>query len=549
MSQRRDRPWRQVERAGALMTSTRMPRVLVADPVAEDGIEILNQSTEVDVRTGLKPDELAAIIGDYDALVVRSETKVTAAIFDAGHRLQVVGRAGVGVDNIDLDAATQHGVVVVNAPTGNTTSAAELAVALMLALARHIPAADASLKGGQWQRSRFVGIELRGKTLGIIGLGQVGSEVARRARSFEMRLLAFDPFVPEDRARALGVEVCSLETLLESSDFVTVHTTLTPGTRGLIGPEELQLVKPTVRLINTARGGIIDEESLAAALREGRVAGAAVDVFTEEPATANPLIQAPNLVTTPHLGASTAEAQERVAVDVAEQIAAVLRGEPAQYAVNAPMPEPEAFSVIGPYIDAAAVVASVATQLSAGQLAEIEVVYNGEIALHDTSLIRAGVIRGLLQPISEEHVTAVNANLVAERRGLRIVERRDPEATEDAPNQVTVRILTRDGNTEVAGTVIHGEPRISIIDGLRVDVSPRDGVLLLLDNEDRPGRIGAVGQMLGEFDINISSMTVGRRSARGRALMVLGLDEAPTSEQVRKIDAIPDVFRARLVRL
>jgi D-3-phosphoglycerate dehydrogenase / 2-oxoglutarate reductase len=531
------------------MTTTRMPRVLVADPVAEDGIDILNQSTEVDVHTGLKPDELAAIIGDYDALVVRSETKVTAAILDAGHRLQVVGRAGVGVDNIDLDAATQHGVVVVNAPTGNTTSAAELAVALMLALARHIPAADASLKAGQWQRSRFVGIELRGKTLGIIGLGQVGSEVARRARAFEMRLLAFDPFVPEDRARALGVELCTLEALLQGSDFVTVHTTLTPGTRGLIGPEELQLVKPSVRLINTARGGIIDEEALAEALREGRVAGAAVDVFTEEPATANPLIQAPNLVTTPHLGASTAEAQERVAVDVAEQITAVLRGEPAQYAVNAPMPEPEAFSVIGPYIDAAAIVASVATQLSAGQLSEIEVVYNGEIALHDTSLIRAGVIRGLLQPISEEHVTAVNANLVAERRGLRIVERRDPEATEDAPNQVTVRVLTRDGNTEVAGTVIHGEPRISVIDGLRVDVSPREGVLLLLDNEDRPGRIGAVGQLLGEFDINISSMTVGRRSARGRALMVLGLDEAPTPEQLRKIDAIPDVFRARLVRL
>jgi D-3-phosphoglycerate dehydrogenase len=419
----------------------------------------------------------------------------------------------------------------------------------MLALARNIPAADASLKDGQWQRSRFVGVELRGKTLGIVGLGQVGSEVARRARSFEMRLIAYDPFVPEERARALGVELSSLEDLLRAADFLTVHTTLTAGTRGLIGTEELALVKPTIRLINTARGGVIDEVALAAALADGRVAGAAIDVFTQEPATENPLIKAPNLVTTPHLGASTAEAQERVAVDVAEQIAAVLRGEPAQYAVNAPMPAPETFSIIGPYIEAAAVVASVATQLSSGQLSEIEVTYNGEIALHDTSLIRAGVIRGLLSPISEEHVTVVNANIVAERRGLRIVERRDPDTAEAAPNQVTVRILTRAGATEVAGTVIHGEPRIGIIDGLRVDISPRDRFLLLLDNEDRPGRIGAVGQLLGEFDINVSSMTVGRQSARGRALMVLGLDEAPSPDQLRKIGDIPDVFRARLVRL
>jgi D-3-phosphoglycerate dehydrogenase len=524
-------------------------KILVADPIAEDGVELLSRSGDVDVRTGLKPEQLASIIGSYDALVVRSETKVTQAIFEAGTRLQVVGRAGVGVDNIDLDAATHHGVVVVNAPTGNTTSAAELAVALMLALARHIPAADASLKAGEWQRSKFVGVELRGKTLGIVGLGQVGSEVARRARGFEMRLLAHDPFVPEERARTLGVELCTLPELLGRSDFLTVHTTLTAGTRGLIGPDELKLVKPSIRLINTARGGIIDEQALAEALREGRVAGAAVDVFTQEPATDNPLIKAPNLVTTPHLGASTAEAQERVAVDVAVQIAAVLRGEPAQYAVNAPMPAPETFSVIGPYIDAAAVIASVATQLARGQLSEIEVIYNGEIAAHDTTLIRAGVIRGLLRPISDENVTVVNAHLAAQRRGLRIVERHDADPSEDAPNLVTVRVLTRAGATEVAGTVIHGEPRIVLIDGLRVDVSPRERFLLLCDNEDTPGKIGAVGRMMGDFDININSMTVGRRAVRGRALMVLGLDEAPTPEQLRQIEAIPDIYSARLVRL
>jgi D-3-phosphoglycerate dehydrogenase len=280
-------------------------RVLVTDPIAQDGIDILAKVADVEVATGLPPEELLRTIGEYEALVVRSETRVTEAVLTAGKRLKVVGRAGVGVDNIDLEAATQHGIIVVNAPTGNTISAAELAVALMLSLARNIPQADASLKGKQWQRSRFVGVELRGKTLGIIGLGQVGSEVARRARGFEMHLLGYDPFVPEERARSLGVELCSLEEVLAGSDFVTVHTTLTSGTRGLIGEEELRLVRPSVRLINTARGGIIDEEALATALREGRVAGAAVDVYTEEPAVGNPLLDAPNLVSTPHLGAST----------------------------------------------------------------------------------------------------------------------------------------------------------------------------------------------------------------------------------------------------
>jgi D-3-phosphoglycerate dehydrogenase / 2-oxoglutarate reductase len=524
-------------------------KVLVADPIAADGIEVLSRFAEVDVRTGLSAEELTAIIGGYDGLVVRSETKVTAAIFDAGLRLQVVGRAGVGVDNIDLDAATQHGVVVVNAPTGNTTSAAELAVALMLSLARNIPEADASLKAGKWQRSRFVGIELRGKTLGIIGLGQVGSEVARRARGFEMRLLAHDPFVPEERARSLAVELVPMEALLRESDFVTVHTTLTPGTRGLIGADEMRLLKPAVRLINTARGGIIDEVELAAALKDGRVAGAAVDVFTEEPAVGNALLDAPNLVSTPHLGASTAEAQERVAVDVAEQIGSVLRGEPARYAVNAPMPAPETFSLVGPYIEACAIIASIATQLSSGQLTEIEVVYNGELALHDTSLLRAGVIRGLLRPISEEHVTVVNANLVAERRGLKITEHKLPDVAESGRTEVTVRVLTQAAKTEVACTAEHGEPRIVMIDGMRVDFSPRERFLLLCDNEDRPGTIGAVGRMMGDFDINISSMVVGRRAVRGRALMVIGLDEAPTPAQLRKVEAIPDIYSARLVRL
>lgn len=525
------------------------PRVLVADPIAQDGIDLLSQAAQVDVRTGLGQEELIDVIAYYDALVVRSETKVTEAVIAAGRKLQVIGRAGVGVDNIDIDAATRHGVVVVNAPTGNTISAAEHAVALMLALARHIPQADASTKAGEWQRSRFVGIELRGKTLGIIGLGQVGSEVARRAHGLEMRLLGHDPFVPEERARALGIELRSLDDLLAESDFITIHTSLTAGTSGLIGEQELRSARPGIRFINAARGGIIDETALANALEEGRVAGAAIDVFSIEPPRDNPLLTAPRVILTPHLGASTTEAQERVAVDVAGQILSVLRGEPARYAVNAPLLPPEAFALVGPYIEAAALLASVAIQLAAGQLGDIEVDYNGEIALHDTTVLRAGVIRGLLRPISDENVTVVNANLVAERRGLRIVERKDPTPAESSMNRISVRLRTSSGYTEVAGTVERGETRISLIDGLHVDISPRDRYLLLCDNQDKPGMIGAVGRLMGDFDINISSMIVGRRAARGRAVMVLGLDEKPSTAQLRQVESIPDISRVRLVEL
>lgn len=525
------------------------PRVLVADPVAQDGIDLLANEAEVDVRTGLPPEELRAIIGKYDALVVRSETKVTAEIIAAGSRLQVIGRAGVGVDNIDIPAATERGVVVVNAPTGNTISAAEHTIGLMLALARHIPRADASLRAGEWKRSQFIGVEVRGKTLGVIGLGQIGSEVARRARGLEMRVIGHDPFLPEERARTLGVELVDLPKLLTDSDFITLHTTLTPGTRNLIGANEIAMMKPSVRLLNVARGGIIDEEALAAAAASGRIAGAAVDVFSKEPAQGNVLTTQERIIVTPHLGASTAEAQERVAVDVAAQILAVLRGEHAAYAVNAPMVAPETMSVVGPFIAVAEMAASLATQLSEGQLRAVEIDFDGEIALHDTTVLRASVIRGLLKPVSEGNITVVNANMVAEQRGLHIVERRDPDAEDGVASLLTVRVRTAMGETVVSGTVEHGLPHIVDLNGLRVDFTPSAGYLLLCNNTDRPGMIGAVGTKMGEFDINISSMKVGRRQARGRALMVLELDDEPSPEQVRAIAAIPGIDSAQLVRL
>lgn len=523
-------------------------RVLVADPISLDGIALLRQAAEVDVRTGASPDELISWIGDYDALVVRSETKVTAQIIEAGKRLQVIGRAGVGVDNIDIPAATRGGVLVVNAPTGNTVSAAEHAIGLMLALSRHIPQATASLRRHEWKRSQFVGVELRGKTLGVIGLGQVGSEVARRGRGLDMRVIAYDPFVPEERGRALGVELVEFEVLLADSDFISVHTTLTPGTSGLIGAKELHRMKKGVRLINTARGGIIEEEALLAAVNEGHVAGAAIDVFVKEPAPDTILGADERIIITPHLGASTAEAQERVAIDVAEQIVAVLKGEPARYAVNAPLIPPEALSFLRPFIDAAVMAASMATQLSEGQLDEIEIRYNGDLALHDTSVLRAGVIRGLLKPVSEENVTVVNADLVAEHRGLRVVEHKDPQSANGGGNLVTVRLSTSAGTTEIVATVEHGEPHVVEINGLRVDINPSDEYLLILDNQDIPGMIGQIGMLMKEFDINISSMKVGRRQARDRAVMVLGLDEAPTEEQIRRCESVPNIFSARLVR-
>ncbi|MFB3093956.1 MAG: phosphoglycerate dehydrogenase, partial [Dehalococcoidia bacterium] len=323
--------------------------VLVCDPIAEDGITLLKRfGAEVDVRTGLTADELRAAVDSYEALIVRSETHLTREVIEAAGKLQVIGRAGIGVDNIDVQAATEKGVVVVNAPTGNIISAAEHTIALILTLARHIPEANASLKGGRWERKRFLGLEVRGKTLGIIGLGQVGSEVARKARGLEMRVVAHDPFVPDERARSLGVELISLEELLRQSDFLTIHTTLTEGTRHLLGEDELRQMKPTARIINTARGGIVDEGALDAALKDGRLAGVALDVFETEPLTSHPLFENEKAVVTPHLGASTAEAQERVAVDVAEQIIAVLKGEPAQYAVNAPLISPETYTYLAP---------------------------------------------------------------------------------------------------------------------------------------------------------------------------------------------------------
>ena len=523
-------------------------RILVADPIAEEGIAALRAHAEVDVKTGLKKDELINIIGDYDAVVVRSETKITADVIEAGKKLQAIGRAGVGVDNIDVEAATKKGIVVVNAPTGNTISAAEHTLAMMLALARHIPQANTKLKGGEWRRQDFMGTELRNKTLGIVGLGNVGSEVARRAKSFDMRLIAYDPFASVEYARNLGVALVNLDELLKEADFITMHTPLNEKTKGLINTKQLAMVKPSVRIINCARGGVIDEEALFNAVENGQVAGAAVDVFTEEPAKNNILFKSDKILVTPHLAASTAEAQTGAALDVSEQVITVLNGKPARHAVNMPLISPETLAVIGPFLEVAKQIGRLVYQLGEGQMSSIVIKYEGEIANHDTAALKATIVGGLIETVSEERVNLVNANLIAQRRGLKITEQKDPTC-ENYGNLITLEVKTTAGMTTVAGTIMRGEPHILRVNRYWIDIVPRGGYLLLSDHRDRPGLIGEVGTILGNADINISSMLLSRLEPRGPALMVLELDEAVNETTLRKLQALPEVYTVKLVKL
>ncbi len=523
-------------------------KVLIADPVDKAGIEALQAHVEVDVKTGLRPEELKSIIGDYDALVVRSETQATAEIIEAGRKLQVIARAGVGLDNIDVGAATQRGIIVVNAPTSNTISAAEHAFALMLALARHIPQASARLKSGAWQRRDYIGTELKNKTLGIVGLGNVGSEIARRAQAFEMRLIGYDPFVSSDYADNLGVESVSLEQLLKESDFITLHLPLTSDTRDLIGVKELAKVKPTVRLINCARGGLINEKALFQAVEAGKVAGAAIDVFENEPVTDSILFTSDRIIVTPHLGASTIEAQAGVALDIAEQVICVLKGQPARYTVNAPQIPAEVLQVLAPFIKVASTLGSLARQLMEGQIKSIQVKYSGEIANFDTSAIKASVIGGLLEGMSQERVNLVNATFIAAQRGIKIVEQKEITC-ENYANLITLEVTTSAETTIVAGTILRNETHIVRVNNFWIDVVPTGGYFLFSDHRDRPGLIGTAGNITGRADINISFMQLARLQPRGQALMILALDEPLQAEQLQQVLAIPDVYTAKMVKL
>jgi D-3-phosphoglycerate dehydrogenase len=524
-------------------------KILITDDVPEEGIAPLRKEAQVDIKTTLKPEEIAAIIGDYDALIVRSQTKVTAAIIEAGRKLQVIARAGVGIDNVDVEAATRCGVVVVNAPTGNTVSAAEHTIALLLASARNIPQANASLKSGQWKRNEFMGTEVRGKTLGIIGLGNVGSEVARRAQAFEMKLVGIDPLVSVEYAKKLQVELVDLPRLLKESDFITLHLPLTAQTRNIIGAKELALCKPTARIINCARGGLIDEDALVKAIREKRLAGAAIDVFEKEPCTQSVLFGVNSIIVTPHLGASTTEAQVLATRDVAEQIVDVFRGQPARSAINVPYIPTETLAALAPYMKLANILCKLVYRLAEGQAQKIRIRYEGDIATYDTNPLKAAVVGGLLEGISEERVNIVNVNLIASKRGLSVVEEKETACVNYA-SLLSVSVTTTAGSWTVAGTIIQNEAHIVRVNDFWLDIVPTPGSYFLFsDHKDRPGLIGAVGKITGDADINISFMHLGRLKPRGQALLVLTLDEPLPEKQQQQILAIPDVYSVKLVSL
>ena len=533
------------EPPAALRTAT---RILVADPIADDGVSRLRAAGEVDVATGLEPGALRERIAEYDALVVRSETKVTAELIEAATRLRVVGRAGVGVDNIDLDAATRHGILVLNAPTGNTIAAAEQAVAMMLALVRNIPLADQALHAGRWERSKFMGMELRDKTLGVLGLGKIGFEVARIASSgLQMRVLAHDPLVTAERATQAGAELAEFETLLTESDVLTVHVPLNDATRGVIGAAELRRMRAGARLVNVARGGIIDETALADAIRDGHIAGAAIDVWTTEPPPADhPLLQLRQVVATPHLGASTREAQVNVAFDVADQIVEYLRGGSPRYAVNAPTMLPEELEVLRPYLELAQQMGSLAAQLSGGGLRRVVCSYAGELADLDTSIVTSHVLRGLFAHFTETRVNPVNAKVVAKSLGVDVDERHTTRGLDpDAPLLVEVVGIER---LRIAGTQVDGEPRITRIDSFSVDMQP-SGTFLVVTHQDRPGVIAAVSSLLAKNDINIAGIELGRERPRGLAVMLMQVDDPVSPELLEEIRNTAGLDRLRQVRL
>jgi D-3-phosphoglycerate dehydrogenase len=522
-------------------------KILVAEQLAKQGVEILKApGHEVDEKLGLSPEELAATIGEYDALLVRSQVKVTADIIAKATRMVVIGRAGVGVDNVDLEAATKAGIVVVNAPTGNTISAAEQTIALMLAVARRTAAADASMRKGEWKRSSFTGVELRGRTLGIVGLGKIGMAVADRAQGLEMNVIGFDPFVTAEQAALHGVTFTEMDAIVEKADVITVHVPGGKATKGLIGAAEIARMKPGVMLINVARGGIYDEAAVAQALADGKVAGAGFDVYDPEPPTDSPILTAPNTTLTPHLGALTAEAQLRVAEEACEQVVDVLAGRSARYAVNAPLLTPETSRAIAPYIPLTVILGQLAAQYLRGAVDTLTVDVAGELANHDASQLTAAALRGVLENATTERVNLINAAFLAKNRGLTVNERKTSDAGEYA-SLVTLTLEGDTGKLVLAGTVANGEPRLTRIDDYWIDMAPTP-LMLVTRHQDKPGTMGRIGLMLGEADVNISAMTLARRAPRQDALMLLAVDdEVPDSvaTAIRSHPAVLDVWVIR----
>ncbi len=509
-----------------------MARVLVTEKIADAGLDRLRaQGHEVDVSLAPSPEELLERIKGADALIIRSATTVTAEVLEAGEDLKVVGRAGVGLDNVDVPTATKRGVMVVNAPQSNVLSAAEHTVALLLALARNIPQAHAALVQGRWERSKWEGIELSDKVLGVIGLGRIGKLVAQRASAFGMRLVAYDPFLSPDRARQLNVELMELDELVGVADFITLHVAKTPETIGMVGKELLAKAKPGLRVINVARGGIVDEAALAAAIVSGHIGGAAIDVFAAEPTTESPLFGLDSVVVTPHLGASTREAQDKAGDTIAEQVALALAGEFVPFAVN--VSAGEASETVRPFLGLAERLGELFAGLNEGVTPVLEVEYQGKLAESDTRILTRSVLKGLFAGATEEPVSYVNAPQIAEERGVDVRET-SMAAAQDFVNLITLR----GGGHAIAGTLggVDGQPRIVGVDGHTVEIPPADH-MLIVRNDDRPGMIGLVGQTLGEAGVNIADMHLGRSADGSAAMMVIATSQSVSDDVVTALVA------------
>src|SRR5438552_3512664 len=527
------------------------PKVLIADSISQRGVDELARDgmLDVSVQTKLSPAKLIEIIPEFAALIVRSETKVTGEALNAAKKLRVVGRAGVGVDNVDVETATRRGVLVLNAPGGNTVSTAEHTFSLLLCVARKIPQADASLRGKKWSRKDFEGVELYNKTLGVIGMGRIGSELSRRAIAFGMRVVAYDPYLSATRARSLQVELMDeLDDLLTTADFISLHTPLTAETRHVLDDARLQKTKRGVRIINCARGGLIDETALLRALQDGHVAGAALDVFEIEPLPADsPLRSAPNLVLTPHLGASTAEAQESVGIEIAQSIRAVLLEGTIRNAVNMPNLDAKTLAIIGPHLRFGEKLGKFLSQIAPKRAESLNINYSGKVNEVDTTAITRAVLKGFLQVAGGSEVNEVNAPAFAETLGLKVSESR-LSVPGDYTDMLEISAMGEGKSVSVGGAFFGATPRIVSINSRPVEARPQ-GVVLVLENTDRPGMVGRIGTLLGEHGVNIATMSLSRNQAGGTALTVLNLDTAPNEQLLRDIRASEDIHSAQVIQL
>ncbi len=526
-----------------------MPKVVVSDALAPQGLEILERASGLQVMNvpGISPGELAGVLADADGLVVRSGTKVTADVIAAAPKLKVIGRAGIGVDNVDVPAATQRGIVVVNTPEGNNVTTAEHAIALLVALARHVPQATASMKAGKWEKNKFQGLELYNRTLGVVGLGNIGRIVADRACGLGMRVIAYDPFIAPEVAQQLDVELVALDALVARSDAITVHVPKTKETTGLLNREMLARAKQGVLIVNAARGGIVDEAALLDGLNSGHVAGAALDVFEKEPtAKDHPLVAHERVICTPHLGASTEQAQINVSIAVAEQVRDFLLSGEIRNAVNVPSISPELLEQLRPYLVLGERLGRFQGQLRPGAIEEIEVEYAGDVTELRVSAITIAVLKGLLESVTDR-VNMVNAPVVARERGIRVVETKSSRAM-DFASAITTRVK---GNVErlIAGALFHGnQPRIVRIDDFMLEAIP-EGPTLLIHNHDRPGVVGAVGYLLGEHGINISRMQLALVRERAEAAMIVNVDQSPDERVMERLRSLPNMITAQLVDL